>query len=122
MPVVDIQFVLPAGRDLPEGTAAALAQALGQAMSAAPGTLWLRLHTLPASRYAENGPAAEDAELPVFVTMLQARPATGPALQAEATAVAQAVARTIGLPRTKVHIEYAPPGAGRVAFGGQLVH
>ena len=121
MPIVDVQPVLPRGSQVPDGSAARLADALGAALGCGPATLWLRLRPLPADGYAENGPSARPADLPVFVTVLQARPKRGAELQAEALLVAETVAATLAMPRTRVHVEYAPPGAGRIAFGGTLV-
>jgi phenylpyruvate tautomerase PptA (4-oxalocrotonate tautomerase family) len=121
MPIIDIQVILPQGEHPPKDLAKALADDLGKVLSAAPGSLWLRLQVLPASSYAENSTDLKDASLPVFVTVLHAHPKQGDELQAEAHALAKQVAASIGRPRTQVHIEYAPPGAGRVAFGGTLV-
>lgn len=121
MPIVDVHFVLPPMSAMPDGAASRLANALGTALGCKPGDLWLRLHALPASQYAENAPPEQTPELPVFVTVLRAHLKPGPELRAEALALAQVVAETLSMPRTRVHIEFAPPGAGRVAFGGDLV-
>ena len=121
MPIIDVQFVLPHGEHPPEELARTLADELGKVLRAAPGTLWLRLQVLPASRYAENSSDSTTTGLPVFVTVLHAHPKEGRELEAEARALAKQVAAAIGRPHTQVHIEYAPPGAGRVAFGGTLV-
>jgi hypothetical protein len=59
--------------------------------------------------------------LPLFVRILHARPPTGAALQAEVAALTTALARASGRPVERVHLEYAPAGAGRIAFGGRLV-
>jgi hypothetical protein len=122
MPIVDVQFVLPHGATLPEGAAKRLANAIGAALAVPDGGLWLRLQVVPANQFAENGDEVRSDELPVFLTVLHANPKEGAELQAEATALAKAVAETLAMPRTRVHIEYAPPGAGRVAFGGNLIH
>lgn len=42
-------------------------------------------------------------------------------LVAEVLALTQAVAACLGRPPGQVHIQYAPPGSGRQAFGGTLV-
>ena len=122
MPIIDIQFVLPKGEHPPADLAKTLADELGKLLKAEPGTLWLRLQVLPASNYAENSHQQPEVGLPVFVTVLHAHSKEGKDLEAEAHALAQQVADSIGRPKTQVHIEYAPPGAGRVAFGGTLVH
>lgn len=119
MPIIDVHFAgsLPSEADAQE-LAARLADALGDALAQPPGRLWLRLHPLP--HYAENGGLPAGAA-PVFVTVLHATPPAGEALRAEIAALTAAVAAVAGRPRERVHVEYAPAGAGRIAFGGRLV-
>lgn len=119
MPVVDICWV---GELPPEADALAprLADAIGDALELAPGRVWVRLHRLAAEHYAENG-GPLDGALPLFVTVLHARPPAGPALQAEVAALTAALAAASGRPADRVHLAYAPAGAGRIAFGGRLV-
>jgi hypothetical protein len=121
MPIVDIQFVLPKAESLPEGLAQSLVDRLGHTLSVQPGRLWLRLQVLPASQYAENESSIPEHDLPVFVTVIHAKSPTGSALEAEALSVAQAVAEVLAKRRTQIHVEYAPSGAGRIAFGGHLI-
>ncbi len=113
MPILDVDLVLPDG-DAPP--AAALTQALADAAGRSFG-----LRTLPASHYAENGALSAPAELPAFVTELQARPPEGKALAREVTALTHALAACLGRAPGRVHVQYAPPAAGRQAFGGTLV-
>ena len=117
MPIIDLHWAgaPPAGA---QDLADRLADALGDALGQPPGRLWLRLHSLHA--YAENGGLPAGAA-PVFVTVLHARPPAGQALRAEIAAVTAAVAAVVGRPRERVHVEYAAPGAGRIAFGGRLI-
>lgn len=115
MPIVDVQIV---GASL--ATASALANVIGDALNLAPGRVWVRLHPLPAEHYAENGGPLQGA-LPVFVTLLHARLPVGAALQSELAALTEAVAGACGRPAARVHVEYAPAGAGRIAFGGRPV-
>ena len=117
MPIVDVQWVGALPPD-PDALAAALADAIGDALQQPPGRVWLRLHHL--AHYAENGGPQAGAP-PVFVTVLHARPPTGGALAAEVAGVTAAVAAVTGRPRERVHLDYAPAGAGRMAFGGRLV-
>lgn len=121
MSIVDIQFVLPKSQALPEGLAQDLVDRLGKVLSVQPGHLWLRLQVLPASNYAENDAPVAEQDLPIFVTVMHAKSPEGKALEAEAFAVAEAVAEVVAKGRTQVHVEYAPSGAGRIAFGGNLV-
>lgn len=119
MPIVDVQIVAAAA--LPAGTAGALVQAVAAALNAAPGRVWLRLHPLRADHYAENAATVAEAELPAFVTVLHARPPQGEALAQEVRRLTAAVALCLGRPAERIHLEYAPAGAGRIAFGGTLV-
>lgn len=116
MPVVDVLWAGPPPA-APDELAAALADAIGDALQLPPGRVWLRLHPV---HHAENGGPLAGAP-PVFVTLLHARPPVGEALKAEIAAVTAAVAAVAGRPRERVHLEYAAPGAGRIAFGSRLV-
>ena len=119
MPIVDLAIVVPPAAPLPAGLAQGLADDLGRCLNTPPGRLWVRLRPLDAGNYAENGCTVEDDELPVFVTVLHAEPPTGEALDAEMAVITDAVARVTGRPVSRVHLEYAAAGRGRLAFGGQ---
>lgn len=121
MPIVDVEVVCQPGeaRGLP--SAAGLAEILGHALGSAPGHTWVRVHTLDASCYAENGVLVDMTELPVFVTVLHATLPVGAALEADVAAVTQAVAAWVERKVERVHVTYAPAGAGRQAFGGRLI-
>jgi hypothetical protein len=106
---------------LPSGTARTLATTLGALLQAPPGRVWVRMHNLAAVDYAENNVKVGGHELPVFVTILHARPPQGGELAREALAIARAVAIVLDRDAERVHVEYAPAGAGRIAFGGKLV-
>ena len=121
MPIVDIRIVLAAQQPPDMGRAQALASAIGRVLAAAPGRVWVRLHPHPASAYAENDAPLQPHELPVFVTLLHAHPPQGDALAQEVQALTAAIAQCLDRPEKRVHIEYAPAGAGRIAFGGRLV-
>lgn len=118
MPIVDVE-VVEGGECADARFARALADALGEAFASPPGHTWVRLRLLPQACYAENGDVASGAP-PVFVTVLQAKPATGATLRDEVLRVTAAVARAVGRPADRVHVQYAPAGAGRQAFGGRL--
>lgn len=122
MPILDIERVLPDGTDAaPAGLAAALADATGRVFGSAPGRTWVRLRGLPASAYAENGATLAADELPVFVTVTLAQPPKGDALVAQVRALTDAVAQALGIDVLRVHVQVAPPGVGRQAFGGTLI-
>ena len=119
MPIVDVQVVAEAGKAMPEGAAKALADTLAQVFQAAPGRVWVRLELLPEDRYAENGNG--ERVRPVFVRVLHADLPAQAALAAQAAALANAVAVCLCRSPEQVHIEFAPPGRGKVAFGGELL-
>jgi phenylpyruvate tautomerase PptA (4-oxalocrotonate tautomerase family) len=119
MPIVDIQVVASAATDIPGGAAKTLVEAVATVLQAAPGKVWLRLGRLDAGSYAENG--EEQQVLPVFVKVLHADLPTQSVLVTQASALAHAVAACFHRSPEHVHIEYAPPGRGRVAFGGELL-
>lgn len=121
MPIVDLAIVVPPAAPLPGGLAQGLADALGSSLNTAPGRLWVRLRRLDAQHYAENGCTLEGDAYPVFVTVLHAVPPTGEALDAESAVITDAVARVTGRPASRVHLEYAAAGRGRLAFGGQFL-
>ena len=121
MPIIDIELVCEAESDSSVVTARALAEALGQVFGSPPGRAWVRLHLLASGAYAENGVTVEASELPAFVTILHSHPPSGAVLVAEAAAVTDAVAKCISRRPERVHVQYAPAGAGRQAFGGRIV-
>ena len=119
MPIVDIEVV--SGAAVPGPTVQELADALGQVFGMPPGSIWVRVRPLDRAAYAENGVYLGVGELPVFVTVLRANLPQGAALQAEVSAVTELVAQWVSRPPERVHVLYAPEGAGRQAFGGRLV-
>ncbi len=121
MPIADVRVVTSSAEFESAGLAQALADAIGTAIGAQPGSVWVRLSFLAAANYAENGPPLGADELPVFVTLLRAAVPSGATLAAEVRSLTSAVAAATGRPVERVHVEHAPPGAGRVAFGGRLI-
>lgn len=121
MPIVDVELVCASEAEFRSVSALAVAQALGKVLGSAPGHAWVRLRFLSNGCYAENDASLSEAKFPVFVTVLHARLPVEPALSAEAYALTQAVAKAVGRPYDRVHVQYAPAGVGRQAFGGRLV-
>lgn len=122
MPILDVEPVVGEDHTLDPSLAQRLADAAAVVFGSAPGRVWVRLRPLPAAQYAENASVAAgaDADLPVFVTVLHAHPPAGDARANEAALLTAAVAQAIGRAAERVHVQYAPPGAGRQAFGGRL--
>jgi phenylpyruvate tautomerase PptA (4-oxalocrotonate tautomerase family) len=121
MPIVDVELVCTPGAGDAEVSARSLADALGHVFGSPPGSTWVRLHALARGAYAENGVELGAAAGPAFVTVLHAHPPSGAELAAEVTAITHAAAACLRLPPDSVHVEYAPSGAGRLAFGGRIV-
>jgi phenylpyruvate tautomerase PptA (4-oxalocrotonate tautomerase family) len=120
MPIVDVQLVSGGGGQT-EVMAASIANALADVFQAQPGRVWVRISYLPSSSYAENGITEAPLFAPVFVRVLHADLPPPEALALEASAVAKAVGTCVQRSVQQVHVEYAPPGRGRVAFGGNLL-
>ena len=121
MPIVDVRPVVSASHKLPTDAAQMLADSIARVLNAKAGRVWVRMTELPGEKYAENGTTLEVNDLPVFVQILHADWPEEDARLKEAEALAAAVAASLGRQVEQVHIEYAPPGRGRVAFGGKLV-
>ncbi len=119
MPIVDVQVVVAEGASVPAGAPQALASALATVFASPPGRVWVRLALLPASFYAENDEPA--TVLPVFLRILLADLPSSEVLSIQSKAIANAVATCLNRQPELVHVEYAPPGRGRVAFGGELL-
>jgi hypothetical protein len=120
MPIFDVEIV---GAAAGAADTAVLADALGAVLDCTPGRAWVRLRFLAADAYAENATPrpATAADYPIFVTVLHARSPTGAGLVAEIEAITRTVAGWAGRPAERVHVQYAPAGAGRQAFGGVLL-
>jgi phenylpyruvate tautomerase PptA (4-oxalocrotonate tautomerase family) len=118
MPIVDACIVIQEGEAAQSNAAKTIANAVATTLGVASGTVWVRLQLLPRSLYAENGD--EENRCPVFLRLLLADPKPVEQLEQEASKLAQAVGACLGRPSELVHIEYAPSGRGRIAFGGRL--
>lgn len=120
MPIADVEVVRSAESSaLP--SASTLAAAVGHALGTPPGRTWVRLRVLDAACYAENKASVSPEELPVFVTILHEHLPAPPAMAAEVQLLTHAVAHCFGCSTERVHVQYAPAGAGRQAFGGTLI-
>ena len=121
MPIFDIRFVASESAQAKAPSAQELADALGKALGSPPGRTWVRLHAHPAAQYAENEARIEEGEHPVFVSVLLAHLPNAEARPEQVQAITMAVAKCFVRPEERIHVEYSPAGAGRLAFGGKLV-
>jgi phenylpyruvate tautomerase PptA (4-oxalocrotonate tautomerase family) len=118
MPIVDVEMV--AGSS-PAGLAQALADAAAAVFGSPAGQTWVRLRALPPASYAENGGNVPPDAAPVFVTVTKRALPPRTLLVQEIDALTHAIAGVVGRPPHRVHVQYAPAAAGRMAFGGVLV-
>ncbi|MBK9115911.1 MAG: hypothetical protein IPM22_09760 [Betaproteobacteria bacterium] len=121
MPIVDVELVGPDAAAGGGAFAQALADAAAAVFGAPVATTWVRVRVLAPEAYAENGAAVAASERPVFVTVRKRHVPAQAELAAEARALTLAIAAAVRRPAERVHVEYAPPAAGRMAFGGTLV-
>jgi len=121
MPIVTVEVVVDLDRTLNLNLAQSLANAIGRSLASPPGQTWVRLNVLGRNAYAENEHVVDADALPVFVTVLKRQVPLGAELQAEVTALTQAVAQVLARSAEYVHVEYAAAAANRLAFGGKLV-
>ena len=114
MPIVDITLI---GETRVAPTLCTeLARAIGQALGAAGGTVWVTLTQRPAGDYAENGPPP--SPLPVFIHVLTH--GDDPSSRAaRAQAIAGAAAATLDRPTDCMHVIFEPDAKGRVYLGGR---
>ena len=120
MPILKVEIVETPGWSRPSGLARRIADAVAEALGATPQSVWVRLTTIAAGDYAENGGAPDDAS-PIFVTILEKEPPHGSVIAAEVAVLTNAVASACGRGEGDIHLVYESPGRGRVAFGGKLV-
>lgn len=119
MPILDVDFVGPLADSVRRSLARRIADAAGAALGSAPRSTWVRVRFVAEHEYAEND-GGEPGVWPVIVNVLEADPPEGEALAVEVRRLTDAIAAACGRPAENVHLVYAPPGRGRVAFGGRL--
>ncbi|UCH59024.1 MAG: hypothetical protein JSV61_12510 [Anaerolineales bacterium] len=120
MPILEIEIVLKPGENLAAGLAQKIANQAAAVFSSPPGDTWVRLRTLAATQYAENG-GWQAGIFPIFVTILKAKLPEPQVLHQELDQLTRLIAEVCNRPQENVHILYLPPAAGRMAFGGRLV-
>jgi hypothetical protein len=113
--------VVGRGEEVTAGLTQALADGVGRVLNSPPGQTWVRLHLLAQDRYAENNLPLRSIDLPVFVAMLTRQIPEQSQLIGTMAKLTQAISEATGRHSDRVHVEYAPSAAGRIAFGGQLV-
>jgi phenylpyruvate tautomerase PptA (4-oxalocrotonate tautomerase family) len=120
MPILFIEFVHGPGELPPENAAQVIADLAGEILDTSPGQTWVRLRLLDKGCYAENGMSLADTPTPVFVSVLKKSLESREQLAIEAASLARGIGEVLNRPTENVHIAFEPPGAGRIAFGGDL--
>ena len=121
MPILNVEIVLRPGETVGRELAAELAERAGEVFDAVPGTTWVKVRTIAAEHYAENGGGPPEGVYPVFMSVLKAKLPDADRLRAEVASLTAAVAQVCARPPENVHVIYLPEGSGRVAFGGRIV-
>lgn len=121
MPIIDVELVCVSQKAFNAVSAQSLAQAAARVFGTAPARTWVRKRFLPSKDYAENDCVLADDSLPVFVSVLLAHALSESEREIQIAALTEAIAKCVQRPTDHVHVEYAPPARGRLAFGGQLV-
>ncbi len=94
------------GPETTDGAANRVAEAIGEALAAPAGSVWVRLRVLSEEDFAETGGAPGRT---VFVRVLMAQTLIDP--EGTTHAVAEAVAEATGRASDEVHVVIAPPGS-----------
>lgn len=121
MPILTIEIVLKPNESNPSGLAKQIADKAGVIFNSGPAQTWVKLREIKAEQYAENG-VAEQEYFPVFVSVLKAELPSSEDMETEVKELTQTIGEICHRSPENVHIVYLPPGRGRVAFGGRLVH
>lgn len=121
MPILELTVVLREDENLPEGLAAAIADAASTVFGSAPGRTWVRIVTLSPGAYAEDSDGPPDGVSPVFVSVLKSQVGSEEEIRQEAANLTKAIAATIPRPVENVHLIYEAPANGRISFGGHLL-
>jgi phenylpyruvate tautomerase PptA (4-oxalocrotonate tautomerase family) len=120
MPLIEIEVIGPSRLATAKLTRQ-LAGALGETLGSPPASTWVRLRTLPASHYAESSTARPVGAKAIFVTITHRKLSARARLRREASEISRIVGKICHRSPEQVHVIYEPPGAGRIAFGGQLI-
>lgn len=116
MPILHVRIVQQSLDPTPN-LAQTIADAAGAIFQSKPNGTWVTIDAHPMAAYAENGGAKD---LPVFVDVVLGQWPELDAMRRQAFHLAEAVARACGRPAENIHILFAPPAKGRIAFGGNL--
>jgi len=120
MPILDVEIVMDEGESADPGLAGRLADAAGGIFGSVAGGTWVRLRELAATSYAENGGGPLGGVRPVFVEVLLADPPQGEERRLQVHRLTLAIAKLCERAPENVHVLYAAPARGRIAFGGKL--
>lgn len=103
MPIVDVEIVLRPDELVRQEMAMELANELGEIFQSPPRGTWVKVRTLSADQYAENGGTTEGI-CPIFVSIIKSRLPHAGELQKETERITGAVAQVSGRSSENVHI------------------
>ncbi len=118
MPILEVELVRAPDEVVAPELAATLADAAGRVFETGPGRTWVRLRTLEAQHYAENGGTGAR---PVFVSVLLADALPRETRALKARELADVVGAACNRAADRVHVLFEPSARGRIAFGGELL-
>jgi phenylpyruvate tautomerase PptA (4-oxalocrotonate tautomerase family) len=117
MPILDVEII---GHNRTEGLAQLLADAAEKVFEAEKGNIWVKVHYVPKSQYAENGGTSENLN-PVFITA-QLGQSYGKKDQGQvAVELTEVFSKVVERPKENIHIIFEPSLRGRIAFGGKML-
>src|SRR5262245_3485067 len=117
MPILNVEIV---GSATENKLAQRLADVAATVFDTHKGNVWVKVHFIPKSQYAENG-GTPDGLNPVFLT-IQLGQSFGKKSNGEvATGLTESVSKLLDRPKENIHIIFEPSLKGRVAFGGKML-
>lgn len=117
MPILDVEVV---GHNQREGLAQSLADAAEKVFETNKGNIWVKVHFIPKSQYAENGGTPETLN-PVFITAQLGQSYGKKDQDQVAVELTEAFSKVIDRPKENIHIIFEPSLRGRIAFGGKML-
>ena len=121
MPILNIEVIGPLNESIRSGLASRIADAAGKVLNSKPQSTWVKIRFLSEEEYSENEGGPAEAVLPVFISLILAKPPAGNELNKMLYRLTEVIAKVCERPPQNVHIIVEPAAAGRIAFGGSLI-
>ena len=120
MPILDVEIVLSPGESMPPDFAKRLADCSCEVFDTTPCTTWVKVRSVPAECFAENGGGPLAGAYPIFVSVLMVDMPPRKSLVPVVNRLKLLVSGVTGRPVCHIHVFFLPEGAGRVFMGGRL--